>query len=160
MSITSITPYATPTEGDQYMADRLYTEAWDEAGLEGDAKLWKALKQATRNINRLNFRGYKYDFEQVNAWPRVSVPNVEDGTTPEDIKVATIELAYSFLDGREAELEYENLQANNEGYVSVRRTYDRRSVPPHIVALIPSAEAWALLKPYLSRSGDILISRA
>lgn len=157
MTIVSITPYATTLEGDQYMADRLLTMAWDEAT---EAQRTKALKQATRNMNRIRYRGYKTDDAQVNEWPRFAIPTMTDDTTPDNIKIACIELAYSFLDGREEELEYENLQATNEGYVSVRRTYDRRSVPPHIVALIPSVAAWALIKPYLSRSGDILLSRA
>lgn len=156
MSITSITSYASTLEGDQYMADRLHTMAWDEAT---EAQRIKALKQATRNINRLRFRGYKTDDSQVNEFPRYGIPTFTDDVTPDEIKIATIELAYSLLDGREEELEFENLRASNEGYSSVRRTYDTRLIPAHIAALIPSTAAWALLKPFLVSGRSLLLSR-
>jgi hypothetical protein len=87
--------------------------------------------------------------EQVLEFPRG-----EDTVVPETIRRACYEIAYSLLDGKDPELELENLGVVSQGYSSVRTTYSRSQVPiEHLINGIPNALAWRLLKPFL-RDGD------
>lgn len=133
--------YATVSEAQLYFDERLHTEAWDDSD---DTTRNKALSQATRIIDRLNFLGDKTDSAQTLQFPRDG-----DTTVPDDIKHATSELALALLDGVNPDLEFENLFMVSQGYSSVRSSYDRSIKPPHVLAGIPSIAAWTFLKPYL-----------
>jgi hypothetical protein len=160
MSLTRITPYASVVEGDQHFADKLHTYAWDDSTQDQQNR---ALTEATTRMNRLNYRGQPTVSTQANAFPRDGLRNpwtgiaLADGTTPDDIKRACIELAYSLLEGKEPEEEFDNLQT---GIGSARSTYARSSKPRHILAGIPSQLAWNFILPYLGRNGDVRLSRA
>lgn len=146
------TSYATIVEAQSYFDARLHTEAWDEAD---DATRDKALCQATRIIDRLNFLGCKTEENQALQFPR-------DGDTdiPDDIKSATDELALALLDGVSPDLEFENLFMVSQGYSSVRSSYDRSIKPPHVLAGIPSIAAWTFLKPYLRDPTEMDLNRS
>jgi hypothetical protein len=133
--------YIDVSAAGSYFADRLNTEAWDNAD---PADQYKALKMATDAIDRLNFLGEKTDDTQVNQFPRSG-----DTEMPQDIEEACADLAIRLLDGVDPELEFENLTMVSQGYANVRSTYDRTNPPEHIVAGIPSVTAWRKLKPYL-----------
>jgi hypothetical protein len=143
--------YLTPAEAQLLADDRLNVEAWDDAVTAdgsnfGDTgtECYKALSEATRIINRLWFRGEKYDAAQANQFPRGT-----DTTVPEDITIACFEIALSLLDGINPQLEAENLAMISQGYANVRSTYDRTVSAPHISAGVPSLTAWRYLAPYL-----------
>lgn len=157
MALTRITPFATVVEGDQHMADRTVTWAWDEAN---SFQQEKALAEATRLINRLRFRGKKTVDSQPNQWPRDNVPNVTNGTTPEDIKRACIELAYSLLAGDYSDERYEDQFVRREAIGGAPVTYDGSSWPVFLVNGIPSMGAWTYLAPYLARVKDVKLMRA
>jgi hypothetical protein len=116
MSLTRITPYASVVEGDQHFADKLHTYAWDDSTQDQQNR---ALTEATTRMNRLNYRGQPTVSTQANAFPRDGLRNpwtgiaLADGTTPDDIKRACIELAYSLLEGKEPEEEFDNLQTKS-----------------------------------------------
>ena len=135
------TAYITEAEGETYFGERLNADAWDDASSSDRVK---ATKQATKAIDRLNFRGEKTSSTQANQFPRG-----DDTAVPQDIKDACAECALAFLDGLDPEIEYENLSMVSQGYANVRSSYDRSGVPIHVVAGIPSSVAWRFLVPYL-----------
>jgi len=143
--------YCTIAEADAYFSGRLNTDAWDDA-TSGDQV--KALVQATRMIDRLNFKGEMTDEDQQFQFPRD-----DDTLVPEDIKYACSEIALALLDGVDPELEFDNLRMVSQGYANVRSTYDKDSPPQHFVAGIPSVTAWRYLKPYLRDVNAVDLSR-
>lgn len=146
-----MTPYLTVDDAQMYFDDRLNTSPWDDSS---DIDKLKALKQATRLINNLRFIGYKTDVSQDNEFPRGG-----DALPPRVIQEATCELALQLLDDVDPNLEIENLSTNHQSYSTVRTAYDRSFVLPHIAAGIPSAEAWALLLPYLADPLSVTLVR-
>jgi hypothetical protein len=148
----STTSYLNTTEAQVYFDELLYTEAWD---LALESNRLKALKQATRIINRLRYKGDKTSDTQENEFPRG-----EDTDVPEDIEWACCYIALALLDGKNTELDAENLALVSQGFSSVRSTYDKDTMLPHIVAGVPSAEAWKYLKPYLLDATEITLNRA
>lgn len=143
--------YATRTEAQAYFDERLNVDAWDDAS---SADQTKALAQATKIIDQLNYRGEKYDEDQENQFPRG-----DDIEVPQDIKDACSEIALALLDGVDPELEFENLKMTSQGYANVRSTYDAIAVPEHFLAGVPSVTAWRYLKPYLKDASAIDMSR-
>jgi hypothetical protein len=143
--------YATEAEAVLYFSGRLNADAWDDAdSYERD----KALINATRIIDRLNFKGAKTVATQVLQFPRDN-----DTVVPDDIKSACSEIALALLDGVDPELEFENLNMVSQGYANVRSTYDRNLPSEHIAAGIPSVSAWRYLKPYLRDVNAVDVSR-
>lgn len=145
------TAYATRAEGDTYFAGKLFADAWDNAT---DAEKDKSLLQATRIIDRLNFKGEKTDDTQELQFPRD-----DDTAVPDDIKDASCEIAYALLDGVDPELEFDNLNMVSQGYANVRSTYDRQAPAEHLVAGVPSVTAWRYLLPYLRDTRAVDLSR-
>lgn len=142
--------YGSVAEADSYFTGRLQTDAWDIAN---DTDRFKALSMATRAIDRLNFIGSKTDPAQDLQFPRGDV------TVPTDIKNACFECALAFLDGFDPNIEIENLAISSQGMAEVRNTYDRSFALEHIRMGIPSAVAWAYLKPYLRDPNYFTFSR-
>jgi len=143
--------YATITEGDTYFSEVLNADAWDDAT---SANKTKGLAQATKMIDRLNFKGEKTDDDQDNQFPRDA-----DTEVPQDIKDACCEIALALLDGVDPELEFENLRMVSQGYANVRSTYNSEIPAEHINAGIPSVTAWRYLKPYLRDMQAVDLSR-
>ena len=143
--------YLDRLDANDYFNGRLNSEAWEDAA---NTDRNKALITATKMIEQLNFIGIKNSEDQEFQFPRGG-----DSTTPQEILDAVCELAYELLDGKDPDLEFENLAMTSQGYGNVRSTYDRSIVQEHILAGIPSVRAWRLLKPYLRDSKAIIISR-
>jgi hypothetical protein len=140
--MNEITPYCNISEAQDYFDDsRLNAEAWDDSSSE---KQLKALKQATRMIDRLSFKGAKTYIDQINEFPRCGLFVI-----PQDIQIACCELALTLLDGVDPDLEEEDLGAISEGYSTVRVALDPNIRKDHIRAGVPSVEAWKHLLPYL-----------
>jgi hypothetical protein len=110
-----------------------------------DEKKEAALYEATRKIELLSFQGTRFDSTQELKFPRYP-----DLTVPPSIIRACYEIAYSILDGRNIEFEQQSLRVSQQGYASVRTTYDVNIADEAIRHGIPSYEAWSLLKPYLN----------
>lgn len=159
-----IVPYLDINEAQAYFDDsRLNAESWDNST---SADQLKALKYATRMIDRLNFKGIKANCLQVREFPRIS-GNITYGsmlitldlTIPDDIKIACCELALVLLDGVDPDLEEEDLGAITEAYATVRITSDPTIRKDHVKAGIPSVEAWKHLLPYLNDPLEIHVRR-
>lgn len=123
-------------DAELYFNDRLFIRVWEEAT---EREKEKALTMATKAVEQLEL----YAFTVV----------------PQDLKDAICEIALSLLDGKDPEMEFENLGLVTSQYSSVRSTYDRTVPMEHIEAGIPSIKAWRLIKPYLDVSKGITLSR-
>ena len=143
--------YLTVSEAQTYFNERLNADPWDCANATNKDK---SLKQATKMIDRLNFRGCKTVDSQVNQFPRDA-----DTVVPQDIKDATAELALALLDGVDPELEFENLAMVAQSYGNIKSTYDRSITQEAMIAGIPSVTAWRFLKPYLRDPYTIDLNR-
>lgn len=144
--------YGTALGADQYFAEeRIDSDDW--ASFSAENRL-KAIKQATRLIDRLNFIGVKTDDEQDLEFPR------DDATIiPTDIVIACYEIAFALLTGRD--VEYEAEQANDVAAVMGpgRLTVDPDTVNISRVHAIPSIVAWRYLYPYLVPGDNVTLSR-
>jgi len=173
--------YSTVADANTYFDGRLYSTVWSAASTPDKTK---AMEQATRIIDRLNFAGEKHaahlvrfsltgrnDFEisltlaqqalvlDAGLTQATEFPRGDDTTVPEDIFLACYEIAIALLDGVNPDEEFNDLGVVSEGYSSVRTTYDRTTVPEHTNAGIPSATAWRYLKPYLRSGHGVKLSR-
>jgi hypothetical protein len=171
--ITGIIPsasYGGIADAAQYFLTRLNTEAWDNAD---DTTRQKALIQATRLIDRLNFEGDKTDPKQTLQFPR-SITNMEidpstglptqpvttaDTVVPLDIQYACYEIAIQLLDGVDPDWEVASLAQSANKISSLSTSYNRGFVEEHIRAGIPSYIAWTYLKPYMRDTKELLLSR-
>jgi hypothetical protein len=140
--------YGTLWKANRYFDNRLRSVVWKES-LEEDKVA--ALREATRLIDRLNFKGMKTTSEQFKQFPRSG-----DLSVPVDIEVACYEIAIMLLDELDPEEERKNLTAIDRQYSTVRTTYDRKVVPDYQSAGIPSFIAWTYLLPYLIIPGVTL----
>lgn len=164
--------YGTVQEATEYFALRLHERAWTKAK---PADRPKALWAATQIIDALNFKGMKstvwellYDYpnatdeeiREAEVDQALEFPRGEDEEVPETIRWACYEIAHALLDGKDPELELENLGITSQGYSSVRTTYNRNQVPiEHIINGIPSPQAWRWLKPFLRDDDAIKLAR-
>ena len=164
--------YGTVQEATEYFGLRLHERAWTKAK---PADRPKALWAATQIIDALNFKGMKrtvrellYDYpdatedkiREAEADQALEFPRGEDVEVPEAIRWACYEIAHGLLDGKDPELELENLGITSQGYSSVRTTYNRNQVPiEHIINGVPSPQAWRWLKPFLRDDDAIKLAR-
>ena len=167
--------YGSLDEADGYFAVRLHEFAWTSATA---ADRRKALIAARAIIDALNYKGVKHavytlcggdpeassvsaeDIRAAEASQPLEFPRGDDTEVPEAIRIAEYEIAHALLDGKEPELELENLAVSAMGYGAVKTSYDRSQLPiEHVVNLCPSSSAWRLLKPFLRDSDALKLSR-
>lgn len=174
---TNLLPqYASVAQADAYFSGRLYAGVWTENPTEDRNK---ALVTATRSIDRLAFVGEKNaawlvrdelgggkrsnteeeTIETAGLTQALEFPRGADTSIPEDIKIACYEIAIELLDGRDVNIELENLTRVSEGFASARSTFDTTLTHEHLVAGIVSATAWRYLRPYLRDGESFNISR-
>ena len=170
--LSTPTFYGTLDEADEYFANRLHETAWTAASAVDRRK---ALIAARGIIDGLSYKGHKasvYTLLQTNpsasreqiraaeASQPLEFPRGADVEVPEAIRVASYEIALSLLDGKDPEIELENLAVSTMGYGAVKTSYERSQLPiEHIVNLCPSSSAWRLLKPFLRDSDALKLSR-
>lgn len=168
------TPAARIAEATSYFAQRLHETAWTDAS---DTDREKALIAARGIIDALNFKGIKHsvytlcgssdtsgqateDVRAADAAQPLEFPRGEDTVVPEAIRIAEYEIAYALLDGKDPELELENLAISAMGYGAVKTNYERSQLPiEHVINMVPSSVAWRLLKPFLRDSDALKLSR-
>jgi len=105
--------YCTIEYADEYFKNRLHAESWGETS-EADKE--KALKQATRAIDRQLLTGRKTNPEQELAFPRY--PDTE---VPEAVKEACCEEALAILEignSQRRKLQQEGVQSFSLGNMS------------------------------------------
>ena len=129
--------YIDIEEADEYFAGRLHAESWGQADSETKEK---ALKQATRQIDRQPLRGRKSDREQTLAFPRY--PDTE---IPKEVQEACCEEALAILESGNSQrrkLQQEGVQSFSLGNMSESYTAGAGKG-------LLSQEAKELLKPWL-----------
>ena len=147
MPINVVTPYLSIAEAQVYFNQRLSVECWDDASV---ADKNAALAQATIAIDNINFRGLKTSSTQERQFPRDA-----DTEVPQDVLGAVCEEVLTLLEYIDSRKEFENLSLVSLGYANVKSTYDRSSLPLHVLAGLTSSTAYIKLKPYI-RSGQNL----
>lgn len=135
--------YIDYTEADTYCSfglDSIY-DPWFQAS---EDQRMKALVSATRLMQRLPWISIPATREQELHFPIAGETEI-----PQAIKIACVEIAVALLDERNPQADYEELVLSSS---IVGRVSDTRSTNiqlPHIVAGIPSLEAWRLIAPYV-----------
>ncbi len=147
--------YVTTIEAQSYFDGKLHIPAWVEAD---EDQRNRALREASKRIDQLAFRGAKTDDAQDLEWPRINTSYADD-MIPQRVKDATCEVAYVLLDGVDPDLDQESLGVSSEGYSAARTTYARDGAPEHQAAGIPSALAWKYLRPLFGNVRGIKLSR-
>lgn len=164
--------YGTLQEASDYFANRLHERAWSKANPTDRPK---ALIAATLIIDTLAFKGRKHSVytllqsnpnatveqvRQAEASQMLEFPRGSDTEVPDAIRVACYEIAYSLLDGKDPEIELENLGISSQGISSVRTTYNRAQVPiEHLINGVPNASAWRLIRPFLRDDDAVKLLR-
>jgi len=158
--------YATEIEGTDYVSKYIMPinqSPWTEADIN---ERQIALNIATKAIDNLNFAGCKADPLQENQFPRVAEGNTvsdtatptPDSSVPEKVKFACIELALTYLDNVNPDLEIQNLNVKSFKHSDASATYDDAPTA-NIAAGIPSNTAWRYLMPFLADIRGIKLSR-
>jgi len=100
--------FVDEADAQAYIDARLNPDAWDGAAVDDQRR---ALVEATRELDRLRWKGTPVTLTQALAWPRedVTIPDLPDDVTtesqseygtdevPQRIQDATVELALEFL---------------------------------------------------------------
>ena len=178
--------YGTLTEANTYFDQRLHSSGWTDSDA---ADRPKALQEATRVIDNLNFKGVKhalwlimYEYDSTNecynkltgidapsrdemitadATQALEFPRGQDTEVPTEIEWACYELALALLEGFSPDDAAEQLGIVRQGYAAVSTTYDNSSaIQEYLVYGIPTARIWQWLKPYLTDERIIRLSRA
>lgn len=152
--------YGTLAGANEYFSEMLFEAAWTRA--TGDDRV-VALVEATRAIDRLNYKGAKHPVYLLDSPTRDQVI-VADGTqglefprgpataVPLAIEEACYEIAYALLAGADPEDQSAGVGVVAQTYGAVRTSYGVSGASDErAVSGIPSSEAWTLLKPYLVR---------
>ncbi len=129
--------YCTIEYADEYFAGRLHAERWGQAD---ESTKEKALKQATKIIDRQRLNGRKTNPSQPLAFPRYP-----DAEIPQNVKEACCEEALAILErgnSQRRKLQQEGVQSFSLGNMS--ETY-----APGAGRGLLSQEAKELLRPWL-----------
>jgi len=99
------------------------------------------------------------DGDPLTIYQTRQFPRGTDSVVPQGILKATCELAYAFLDGADPSIEAENVNTTGQSLGDVRTTYERSFAQPHILAGIPSLQAWHCLLPFFRDPNEIRMLR-
>lgn len=160
---TSSNTYALVAAADTYLDERLRSSAWTGES-DVDVKE-RALIMATRQIDVLDFKGYKNSADQALEWPRSDVydrdgePYATD-SIPTLIQHATFELALDLLNAnadsvdRFANSGLEAFDRAKVGPLEVEPSHNRRAgqIPDRVMRLLAHVRASAGLMQTLERA--------
>ncbi len=136
-----VSVYGTIERADYYFDSCLGGQRWMNTPTRTKQR---ALKSATLQIDKLNFKGYKASADQPMQFPRGT-----DTKVPVDIEYACYELAQALLKGVDPETEANNTLLTLLVYAGLRTEFTRDSHQPWMISGIPSKAAWDFLFPYL-----------
>jgi hypothetical protein len=176
--------YGTLSEANAYFDNRLHSESWSDSA---PADRPKALTEATRLIDSLNYKGVKntvwaimYEYNTVtekyekkitdaptrneiiaaDATQALEFPRGQDSSVPTEIEWACYETALALLEGFDPEDAIDRLNVIRQSYAAVGTTYAPDGDLEYLVYGIPTARVWRWLKPYLCDDRLIRLSRA
>ena len=171
--------YGTLVDANLFFGKRLYTTAWDKAN---GARRTAALNEATELVDQFDFIGEKYAVQvtldaqaDTYDWTTdaaclalrtaevsqpLEFPRGDSNVVPTEIEYATYLVAKELLAGRSVEKDLENLALKSAAIGGVKDSYQRDgNLVEHLTHLIPSPEAWALIKPFLRERDTFTIKR-
>lgn len=167
--------YGTLAGANEFFDGRLFSFDWQQSSV---ANRQKALKHATQLIDQFQYIGQKYAVQAViTAAESAGVcPNNDDlqaaelsqplqfprGTVnavPAEIEKATYLIAQALLAGRNPDMDLEAIGQSRAAYGDVSAQYDRGVVQNHIAHLIPSPEAFNLIRPFFRRRNTFDVKR-
>lgn len=151
MSLVVIPPYVTNIDADLYFRTRYPSTSWQDAS---DTDKVAVLTTASDKIDRLNFAGVKTSKTQPREFPRAL-----DAAIPQEILRATCEIAYALLDGSDPSIEIQNQRNSSVSLGDAKTSADTSYSQAHILAGIPSIQAWHLLLPFLRDPYEIRMLR-
>lgn len=161
--------YGTVSAASGYFDSRLRSTDWFDAT---PARQQASLVEATALIDQFDYINQKYtvsiladdatdeeirlaNLEQTCQFPRGSVD-----TVPAEIERACYLIGKALLSGREPDMDNESLSATSTAYGSVRTSYSRDgNTQEHMAHLIPSPQAFNLLKPFFRERNQFRIDR-
>lgn len=177
--------YGTIAGANAYFDARLHTESWSESAPSDRPK---ALLEATRIIDSLNYRGVKNSvwlvmYDQTgtespeekllvdppdrdavivaDSTQELEFPRGKDVIVPEEIEWACYETAYALIEGFDSEDAVDRLNVIRQAYSAVRTTYAADNATMEYLGYgIPTAKVWRWLKPYLTDDRIVRLSRA
>lgn len=81
------------------------------------------------------------------------------GNIPCGLKQGCYEIVLGLLQGIDPNKEIYDLMVTNRSGPNTKVSYDRRNIPDFIRAGVPTASAWALIRPYLADPNDVRLVR-
>ena len=159
MALDEINSMTTVAFAELYFESKVDPEAWEctediDGGLTATEQKLRALIDATRRMTELRYRGCRTDSDQLHPFPRGG-----DTVVPIPIQNAVCELAYALLDGINDELEVGNASLTSQSFSGIKTTYNSDSTPLHVMAGVPSIQAWRYLTPFLRDALSVRIVR-
>lgn len=140
--------YISIADADIYFACRIHSEVWSTATDDDKAK---ALISATRQIDRLSFKGRKILTNQALAFPRypqgyICSSNIQPSISidvPQKVKDATCEESYVLLKGISKRIELQQQGVKQARIGDIEEVYTGNRIK------LLSSEARELLRPYM-----------
>ena len=167
--------YGSVAEGDTFFANRLHRYDWEVSSAADKAA---ALTQAAELIDQFDYQGQKYTIQAVydalpeseeitlaqiqaaNAAQPHEFPRGTTNTVPVEIEKAAYLIAQALLSGRDPEMDLENrtMKASRLGQLATQ--FDTEgNTQEHIAHLIPSPQAFNLIKPFFRERNRFTINR-
>ena len=135
----AIVSYCTIQDAQYYFERVVFTDDWDEAD---EPTRLVALNEATDLVRALD------------------IPNFETyAEVPEDIQIATAEIALKLLEGHDMEVEQREAMLDLQAQGGLKVVNAGKGIPLHIVAGIPSIPAWEILSGYLDINNTVILDR-
>ena len=171
--------YGSVSGGDTFFASRLHAYDWDRS--TNTDKL-KALVQASELIDQFDYIGRKAAVQTVvdglgdcpdlttdeniallqaaELSQPLEFPRGSDSEVPSEIETACYLIAKALLGGRDPDADLENLAVKQTQYGGVKTSYQREgNNQEHIAHLIPSPQAFNLIRPFFRERDTFDIKR-
>jgi hypothetical protein len=160
--------YGTLIAAEKFFQYRLHNYDWVESNIQ---RRTSSLVEASDLIDQFDYLGSKYSvavltdptpeqerlarLSQPREFPRGTVNEL-----PKEIETATYLIAIALLSGRVPDADLESLAKKSTQYGDLKTTYNREgNNEEHIAHLIPSAQAWNLIKPFLRENNSFHVKR-
>lgn len=161
--------YGTVSGGDTFFASRLHSWDWENSS---NADKLKALNQASQLIDQFDYQGQKYaitalgteyteaQLQAANVSQPLEFPRGDVNTVPNEVERAAYLIAKELLSGRDPNMELEMALNKNTRFGQLASSKDvEGKVLEHQAHLIPSPEAWNLIKPFLRFRSSFCLRR-
>lgn len=170
--------YGTVVDANTFFSARLHSYDWDISNVDDRQK---ALVEATELIDQFDYLGQKNtvyalllanpdtDYSTNENRPAIEAaelaqplefPRDADTTVPEVINTATYLIAQALLSGRDPDADLENANVRASSYGGVVTRYDTSGNDQgHIAHLIPSPQAFNLIRPFFRERNLFIVKR-